>query len=110
MYNKALREYPKTKFKIGDRIRISNYDWLFRKEYKPQCTREFSEIVAISSKTPPSYTIKVEQDKIIRGVVLSKKVEQSHLTMQAFSSELFSNASAQLFPDNRLSSSANILL
>ena len=38
IYSKQLREYKKPKFGIGDRVRISKYDLLFRKGYKPQFT------------------------------------------------------------------------
>ena len=65
--SKPLREFRKPKFKIGDRVRISKYDIPFRKGYKPQFTKEVFEIVAISSKKPPTYTIKVEQDETTRG-------------------------------------------
>ena len=42
-------------------------DRLGRKGYKPQFTQEVYELVAISSKKTPTYTIKDEQDEIIRG-------------------------------------------
>ena len=41
--------------------------------------------------------------------MLSKRVDQSLLTMESFTVELASNASAQLFPDNTLSSFTNFL-
>ena len=58
LYSKPLREVRKPQFKIGDRVRISNYDLLFRKDYKPQFTKEVLEIVAISSRKPSTYAIK----------------------------------------------------
>ena len=61
-YSKPLREYKKPKFGIGDRNRISKYDLLFRKGYKPQFTQKCFEIVAIATKKPPTYTIKDEQE------------------------------------------------
>ena len=67
LYSKPLREFRKPKFKVEDRVRISKYDLSFKKGYKPQFTKEVFEIVAISSKKPPTYTIKDEQDEIIRG-------------------------------------------
>ena len=39
----------------------------------------------------------------------TQRVDQSHLTMESFTIELVSNASAQLFPDNTLSSFTNFL-
>ena len=50
LYSKPLKDYKKPKFGIGDRVRISKYDFLFRKGYKPQFTQEIFEIVAIASK------------------------------------------------------------
>ena len=71
---KPLREFKKPTFKIGDRVRISKYDLLFRKGYKPQFTREFFEIVAIARRKPPTYTIKDEQDEVIRGIFYQKEL------------------------------------
>ena len=51
LYSKLLREYKKPSFKTGDRVRISKYDLLFRKNYKRQFSREVLEIVAIAKKT-----------------------------------------------------------
>ena len=74
LYSKDLREFKKPKFKIGDRVRISKYDLLFRKVYKPQFTREFFEIVAIATRKPPTYTYKDEQDEIIQGKFCQKEL------------------------------------
>ena len=74
LYSKPLREFRKPQFKIGDRVRISKYDLPFRKGYKPQFTREVFEIVAISSRKPPTYTIKDEQDEIIRAKFYQKEL------------------------------------
>ena len=62
LYSKPLRKSRKPKFKVGDRVRISKYDLPFRKGYEPQFTKEVFEIVAITSKKPPTYTIKDEKD------------------------------------------------
>ena len=51
LFSKPLREFEKPTFKIVDRVRISIYDLLFRKSYKPQFTREVFEVVAIAKKT-----------------------------------------------------------
>ena len=74
LYSKPLRELKKPKFKVGDRVRISKYDLLFRKGYKPHFTQEVFEIVAISSKKPPTFTIKDEQDEIIHGKFYQKEL------------------------------------
>ena len=74
LYSKPLREFRKPKFKVGDRVCISKCDLPFRKGYKPQVTKKVFEIVAISSKKPPTYTIKDEQDEIIRGKIYQKEL------------------------------------
>ena len=74
LYSKPLREFRKPKFKVGDRVRISKSDLLFRKCYKPQFTKKVFEIVAISSKKPPTYTIKDEQDENICGNFYQKEL------------------------------------
>ena len=67
LYSKLLREFKKPIFKIGERVRISKYDFSFHKGYKPQFTREVFEIVAIATRRPPTYTIKNEQGDVIQG-------------------------------------------
>ena len=74
LYSKPLREFRKPQFKIGDRVRISKYDLPFRKGYKPEYTQEVFEVVATSSRKPPTYTIKDEQDEIIRGKFYQKEL------------------------------------
>ena len=74
LYSKQLRNFRKPKSKVGDRVRISKYDLPFKKGYKPQFTKEVFKIVAVSSKKPPIYTIKDEQDEIIRGKHYRKKL------------------------------------
>ena len=74
LYSKPLREFMKPKFKVGDRVRISKYDLPLRKGYKPQFTKHVFELVAFSSKKPPTYTIKHEQDEIIRGKIYQKEL------------------------------------
>ena len=74
LYSKPLREFKRPIFKVGDRVRISKYDLLFLKGYKPQFTREVFENVAIATRKPPLYTIKDEQDEIIRGQFYQKEL------------------------------------
>ena len=74
LHSKPLREFRRPKFEIGDRIRISKYDLLFKKGWKPQFTKEVFEIVASSSRKPQTYTKKDEHDKIIRGKLYQKEL------------------------------------
>ena len=68
LYSKPVREYRKPKFKIGDRLRMSQYDLPFRKGYNPQFTQEVVEFVATS------ISVKDEQDEIIRGMFYQKEL------------------------------------
>ena len=72
LYSKSLPQFKKPAFKIGDRVRISKYDFLFRKGYKPRFTREIFEIVAIATQKPPTNTIKNEQGEVIKGKFYQK--------------------------------------
>ena len=63
----------KPQFKIGDRFRISKYDLPFRKGYKPQFTQEVFNIVAIPSRKPPTYAMKIDENEIIRGKFYQKE-------------------------------------
>ena len=74
LYSKPLREFRKPQFKIGDRVRISKYDLPFRKGYKPQFTQGVFAIIAVSSRKPPTYTIKDEQDEIIHCKFCQKEL------------------------------------
>ena len=74
LYSKPLREYKKPKCGIGDRVRISKYDLLFRKGYKPQFTQEIFDIVATATKKPATYTIKDEREEVIRGKFYEKEL------------------------------------
>ena len=76
LYSKPLREHKKPKLGIGDRVRISKYDLPFRKGYKRQFTQKIFEIVAIATKKPPTYTIKDEQEEVIRGKFYEKELNR----------------------------------
>ena len=73
-YSKPLREFKKPTFKVGDRVQISKYDLTFRKGYKPQFTREVFEIVAIATRKPPTYTIKDDQEEVIKSKFYQKEL------------------------------------
>ena len=64
----------KNNFRTGDRVGFSKYNLPFRKGYEPQFTLEVSKIVDISSPSPPTYTIKDEQDENIRDEFYQKEL------------------------------------
>ena len=63
----------KSKFNIGDRVRLSNFDSPSKKGYKHQFTQELFEIFAISSRKPPTNTIKDEMNRTRLSVVIFSK-------------------------------------
>ena len=74
LYSKLSREFKKPTFKFGDRVRISKFDLLFCKGYKPQFTREVFEIVALATRNPPTYTIQDEKGEVIQGNFYQKEL------------------------------------
>ena len=83
LYSKPLRECKKKKpkFKIRDRVRISKYDLSLRTGYTSQFPQEVFEILGISSKKPPTYTIKDEKDEIVRGKFHQKELSLNNGTV-----------------------------
>ena len=77
LYNKPLTRYKKLKFEVGDRVRISKNDIPFRKGYKPQFTDEIFEILAVSTKKPPTYIIKDLEKEEILGKFYEKELRKS---------------------------------
>ena len=65
LYGQAIGELTPPKLAIGDKVCISKIDLPFRECYKPQFTEEIFEIVAFTSKKPPTYTIKDKQTLVI---------------------------------------------
>ena len=77
LYYKLFKKYTKPKFKIGDRVRISKKNYIpFRKGYKPQFTDEIFEILALSTKKPPTYIIKDLDKEEILGKFYEKELRK----------------------------------
>ena len=74
LYGQPVREFTPPKFTIGDKVRISKNDLPFRKGHKPQFTEEIFEIVALAGRKPPTYTIKDNQNLVIRGKFYEKEM------------------------------------
>ena len=64
LYSKPLRKYKNPKFGIGDRVRISKYDLLLRKNYEPQFTQENFENIAIATKKLQHKQSKLNKKKL----------------------------------------------
>ena len=74
LYGQSIREFTPLKLSIGDKVRISRIDLPFRKGYKPQFTEEIFEIVALAGRKPPTYTMKDNQNLVIRGKFYEKEM------------------------------------
>ena len=48
----------KTKFKVGDFVRVSKAKYIFSRGFHPQFTPEVFEVTAVNNKHPPTYKIK----------------------------------------------------
>ena len=104
LYSKPLRESRKLKFQIGDRVRISRFDLLYWKGYKLLSRLGVFEIVAISQRNLPAYTIKDEQDEVIRGNFHKKNWSKS------FSNGIVSNRSFRMHLCNIFQTMHSVLL
>ena len=74
LYAQPIGEFTPSKLAIGDRVRISKVDLPFRKGYKPEFKEENFEIVALASRKPPTYTMKHNQNLVIRGNFYEKEM------------------------------------
>ena len=74
LYGQPIGEFTPPKFAIGDKVRISKIALPFRKCYKPQFTEEIFEIVALASRKRPTYTIKDNENLVIRGKFYEKEM------------------------------------
>ena len=74
LYGQPIREFTPPKITLGDKVRISKIDLPFRKCYKPQFREKIFEIVALAGRKPPTYTIKDNQNLVIRGKFYEKEM------------------------------------
>ena len=57
----------KPKFKVGDKVRISKFKYVFEKGYTPNWTTEIFTVNRIKNTEPVTYILKDYQDKAIAG-------------------------------------------
>ena len=93
-YSKPLREYRNLKFKTGDRVCISKYDWPFRNSFGPVITQIFFRKCCVHNKRWSRFDYPWQN--------LSKTVEPTRLSRKKLTRKLFSNSSTRLFPDKTL--------
>ena len=63
----ASKKIRKSKFRVGDKVRISKYKHIFEKGYTPNWTTEIFTIVKINNTRPITYKLSDYQDSPIEG-------------------------------------------
>lgn len=62
-----LRRVKRTKFNVGDKVRISKFKRTFTKGYQPNWTNEVFTVDEIRPTIPITYYLRDHEDKVIRG-------------------------------------------
>ena len=66
------------KFKVGDRVRISNYKNIFAKGYTPNWSEEVFVIKKVKNTVPWAYVIKDLNDEEIIGTFYEKELQKTN--------------------------------
>ena len=80
-----------------------------RNGYQSHFHLEFLVNVSVSSRRPPTYRIKDDQDQIIRDKIYRQVLIKVIYTLELFTVDLVSNASTDFFQDSTLSSIEKVL-
>ena len=79
IYNKAYNypiQYVKSKFKIGDKVRISKYKGVFTKGYVGSWSTEIFTIRNVSEKYPTTYLLQDYENKLISGRFYEEELQR----------------------------------
>ena len=68
-----------SKFKVGDRVRISKFKNIFAKGYTPNWSREIFIVNKLNDTVPYTYNIKDLNDKEIIGSFYDRELQKSLL-------------------------------
>lgn len=74
VFNNLKIIYKKTKFKVGDVVRISKYKSLFEKGYLPNWSTELFKIYKIQNTSPVTYLLKDMKKQEIKGAFYEEEV------------------------------------
>ena len=66
-----------SKFKVGDRVRISRYKNIFAKEYAPNSSSEIFIVNKINDTVPYTYNLKDLNDEEIIGSFYDKELQKT---------------------------------
>lgn len=74
------REIPriKTKFKVGDHVRMSRYKYVFDKGYTPNWTTEIFKIKQVQQTNPLTYLLVDSDGRDIKGSVYKEELQLVH--------------------------------
>ena len=67
----------KSKFKVGDRVRIYSYKSIFDKGYKANWTKEIFVITEVKNTNPITYKIKDLNDEEILGSFYTQELQKT---------------------------------
>ena len=68
-----------SRFKVGDRVRISKFKNIFAKGYTPNCSKEIFIVDEINDTVPYTYNIKDLNGEEIAGSFYDKELQKSIL-------------------------------
>ena len=74
LFSKLIPEFRKPKFKIEDKLASLKMTYRSEKGVNQSVHRKFSKLLHFSSKKPPTYAIKHEQNEIILGKFYQKEL------------------------------------
>ena len=79
LYGGIKERTKKTKFKVGDHVRIPRYKRLFEKGYTPNWTKEIFQIDKIQNTNPVTYLIKDLNNEEILGSFYEPELQKTNM-------------------------------
>ena len=77
-----IKEFKDSKFKVGDRVRISRYKNIFAKGYAPNWSSEIFIVDKINDTVPYTYNLKDLNDEEIIGSFMIKNYKNLYFSSQ----------------------------
>jgi hypothetical protein len=74
LYSKVDKTKSVSKFKVGDKVRISKYKSVFDKGYLPNWTTELFTVSKVLNTDPITYKIKDENEEEIKGIFYEQEL------------------------------------
>ncbi len=80
LYGSSNIHVRKSKFQVGDRVRISKAKRTFKKGYLPSWTREVFTIVECRPTNPPVFVLQDEQGHVLQGTFYAKEIQKLRMS------------------------------